>query len=59
MHSVTGRAKFTRDNVVKNGFEVVEEDGVGCAFEDERETPVGVYAAARCDFGGTHGDVGE
>lgn len=30
-------------DVIKNTLEVIEEDGIRCAFEDERELPWGQY----------------
>ena len=36
------RAEFPRDDIIKDRFEVVEEDSVGSALKDEGEAPVGI-----------------
>jgi len=59
VHAVARGTEFARDDVVEHGFEVVEEDGVGSAFENEGEAPVGVDAAASGELGGADNDVGK
>lgn len=47
------------DDIVKYGFEVIKEDGVGGAFEDKSEAPVWVDAAASCYTSSGDGSVGK
>lgn len=48
--AVGGRAEFARYNIVEDRFEVVQEDGVGCALEHERKPPVWIDSAVGCKF---------
>lgn len=59
MHGAICRAELAVHNVIKYGFEVVEEDGVGGTFEDECEAPIWIDAAARRHASSRHGGVGE
>lgn len=59
MHGAACGAELSRDDVVEDGFEVVEENGVGGAFEHEGKTPIGVYARGAGYVCGVYGDVGE
>jgi len=59
MHSAFPRAELAVHDVVEHGFEVVEEDRVRSAFEDESEAPIGVYPATSCHAGGGDGGVGK
>lgn len=52
VHSAIRRAEFTVHNFVEHRLEVVEEDGVGGALEDQSKTPVGINAAAGCQASG-------
>lgn len=47
------------DDVVEDGFEVVEEDSIGCAFENESEAPVRVDTGRHSDACSVDGDVGQ
>lgn len=50
MYTIPSRAEFVRHDMVKHRFEVVEENGVRCAFEDEGKPPVRVDAATSGKF---------
>lgn len=47
------------DDVVEYRLEVVEEDGIGGAFEDKSETPVWVDATAGRYAGGGNSNISE
>lgn len=56
---VANGAKLARHDIVEYRLEVVEEDGIGRALEDECEPPVRVDAAAGGKLGGTNDYIGE
>jgi hypothetical protein len=53
------RAELALDDVVEYRLEVVEEDGIGGAFEHESETPVWVDATAGRYTGGGNSSISE
>ena len=59
MYGAVCGAEFAVNDVVKYGLEVVEEDGIGGALEDESEAPVWVDAAAGCNTCGRYCGIGE
>ena len=59
VYGAVGGAEFAVDNVVEDRLEVVKEDGVRGALEDESKTPVWVDATAGCDTSGGYGGVCE
>jgi hypothetical protein len=52
-------AELARHDIVEYRLEVVEEDGIGRALEDEREPPVRVDAAAGSKLSGTDDYIGQ
>lgn len=56
---VAGRTELAGDNVVEDGFEVIEEDSIGGTLENQCEAPVGVDATACGDFCGADGDISQ
>lgn len=57
MYRAVCRAELAVDNVVEDGLEVVEEDGVGGAFENKGKAPVRVNTAAGCNTSGRNGGI--
>jgi hypothetical protein len=47
MYGTASGEHFSLYDSVKDGLEIIEEDGVGCAFEDEGEAPVRVDSGDR------------
>lgn len=44
-------------NIVQDGLEVIEEDGIGGTFKDKSETPVRVDTTAGCDVSSRHSGI--
>jgi hypothetical protein len=59
VHGAVCRTEFVVNDVVEYRFEVIEEDSVGGAFEDEGEAPIRVYATAGGNARGAYGGIGE